>query len=489
MVTLKNSREISTLAAFAGFFSATLAITLLSRKLLSDSPGHLVGDGKTATPLIVPGEFVLFFVTLALLLIIASRSNDFLITGRGGKVLLYSALIAGLLGPTAFLFEGMSVVSSALVVLSVCVFILLWGACFSTFNHQILLILLPLASVFTGIFTLAFNYVDPTPSMLMISLLFGISWVSFRMISSDLFTEINFIDRARSRERHFPGRGNSFTLFLVGSMFGVIAVMLRFINASPADTALILGGCLILSGLFMLLAYRYFPSRVGDMVKRTLSLTMVLAAAPFPFLGRMGQIACICFLFVVGVVNLILIIDAVLETSRFNQISPFWIVGFEGTIFFLGVVFVLIVASALLFWFQQGLIFSVAVFAALSCALQISVNNQTYPLFPKTSGSIPDSKTTEEPFEATDSNETVGGSALWRERVDVIADQYRLSLRQKEIMELLLKGRNLNYITEYFCISRATAKTHTYNLYRKLGIHSRQELLDLVERDKKPLVS
>jgi DNA-binding NarL/FixJ family response regulator len=50
-------------------------------------------------------------------------------------------------------------------------------------------------------------------------------------------------------------------------------------------------------------------------------------------------------------------------------------------------------------------------------------------------------------------------------------------------MELLLKGWNLNYITEYFFISRATAKTHTYNLYRKLGIHSRQELLDLVEED------
>jgi DNA-binding CsgD family transcriptional regulator len=488
MVTLKNSREISVLAAFAGFFSATLAITLLSRRLLTDSLNHLVADDKAMPPFIVSVELIVFFTTLALLLIIASRKNDVLITGRGRKILLYSALIAGLLGPAAFLLEGMGFISSVLVVFPTCCFILLWGACLSALNHQILLIILPLTSIFVGIFTLAFSYIDPMSSALMIILLFGISWVSFRMISNDLFKEINFVDKALSRERHLPGRGNSFTLFLVGSMFGVIVVMLRFVTISPMEIALIFGGCLIFSGLFMLLAYYCFPSRVGDMAKRTLSLTMVLAVTPFPFLGRVGQIVCICFLFVASVANLILVIDAVLETSRFNQISPFWIVGFEGTVFFLGVALVLALASALLFWLSQGLIVSIAVFAVLSCVLQMSINNQTYPLFPETPNSIPDSETTEESFETVSSAKVVGGSALWRERVDAIADQYGLSLRQKEIMELLLKGWNLNYITEHFYISRATAKTHTYNLYRKLGIHSRQELLDLVEGDRELLM-
>lgn len=32
-----------------------------------------------------------------------------------------------------------------------------------------------------------------------------------------------------------------------------------------------------------------------------------------------------------------------------------------------------------------------------------------------------------------------------------------------------------------FYISQSTAKTHIYNIYRKFGIHSRQELLDFVE--------
>jgi DNA-binding CsgD family transcriptional regulator len=34
-----------------------------------------------------------------------------------------------------------------------------------------------------------------------------------------------------------------------------------------------------------------------------------------------------------------------------------------------------------------------------------------------------------------------------------------------------------------FVISRATAKTHVYNLYKKLNIHSRHELLDLMDPD------
>ena len=32
-----------------------------------------------------------------------------------------------------------------------------------------------------------------------------------------------------------------------------------------------------------------------------------------------------------------------------------------------------------------------------------------------------------------------------------------------------------------FYISQSTAKTHIYNIYRKFGVHSRQELLDFIE--------
>ena len=37
-----------------------------------------------------------------------------------------------------------------------------------------------------------------------------------------------------------------------------------------------------------------------------------------------------------------------------------------------------------------------------------------------------------------------------------------------------------------FYISQSTAKTHIYNIYRKFGIHSRQELLDFIEGMEMP---
>ena len=46
---------------------------------------------------------------------------------------------------------------------------------------------------------------------------------------------------------------------------------------------------------------------------------------------------------------------------------------------------------------------------------------------------------------------------------------------------ILLKGRDAKYIMDKFYISQSTAKTHIYNIYRKFGIHSRQELIDFVE--------
>ena len=46
---------------------------------------------------------------------------------------------------------------------------------------------------------------------------------------------------------------------------------------------------------------------------------------------------------------------------------------------------------------------------------------------------------------------------------------------------MLAKGRNADYITEKLVISSHTAKAHIYNIYQKTGVHSRQELMDLVE--------
>ena len=70
---------------------------------------------------------------------------------------------------------------------------------------------------------------------------------------------------------------------------------------------------------------------------------------------------------------------------------------------------------------------------------------------------------------------------LWKNRCLKFAEHYRLSPRQQEVMLLLAKGRDTIYIEETLAISGHTAKAHIYNIYSKTNVHSRQELINLIE--------
>lgn len=72
--------------------------------------------------------------------------------------------------------------------------------------------------------------------------------------------------------------------------------------------------------------------------------------------------------------------------------------------------------------------------------------------------------------------------ATWKDKVDSVAGQYGLSARQQEVLVFLAQGRNAQYIAGQLCITVATAKTHIYNIYLKLGIHTQQELLDMIDK-------
>jgi DNA-binding NarL/FixJ family response regulator len=72
-------------------------------------------------------------------------------------------------------------------------------------------------------------------------------------------------------------------------------------------------------------------------------------------------------------------------------------------------------------------------------------------------------------------------SDVWDEVIESLCKSGGLSPRQREILPYLAKGRDAHYLENRFVISHATAKSHIYSIYRKLGVHSRQELIDLVE--------
>lgn len=67
------------------------------------------------------------------------------------------------------------------------------------------------------------------------------------------------------------------------------------------------------------------------------------------------------------------------------------------------------------------------------------------------------------------------------EAIAMMSVQYKLSAREKEILVYLVRGRDVKHISEALTLSVNTVRTHVSNVYSKVGVHSRQELIDTVE--------
>ena len=82
---------------------------------------------------------------------------------------------------------------------------------------------------------------------------------------------------------------------------------------------------------------------------------------------------------------------------------------------------------------------------------------------------------------AEDPNERLRGGGRFRRKCEAVANTYLLSRRETEILFFLAKGHNAAYIQEKLFISEGTAKTHIRHIYRKLDVHSQQDLIRTVE--------
>ena len=77
------------------------------------------------------------------------------------------------------------------------------------------------------------------------------------------------------------------------------------------------------------------------------------------------------------------------------------------------------------------------------------------------------------------------GVRFFHLKCDAVAKQCGLSKRQTEVLHMLAKGRNAEYVQQKLVISMHTAKTHIANIYHKLGVHSSQEMLSLIESSER----
>lgn len=67
------------------------------------------------------------------------------------------------------------------------------------------------------------------------------------------------------------------------------------------------------------------------------------------------------------------------------------------------------------------------------------------------------------------------------ERAAAIASSYGLTPREAEVMLQFARGRSSSFIAEQLFVSNNTVRSHISHVYSKCGVHSRQELISLVE--------
>lgn len=67
--------------------------------------------------------------------------------------------------------------------------------------------------------------------------------------------------------------------------------------------------------------------------------------------------------------------------------------------------------------------------------------------------------------------------------VEQVAQEFQLSEREREVMALIGQGYTASAVAEQLVISINTVNTHIRNIYRKLGIHKRSELISYLRRN------
>jgi DNA-binding CsgD family transcriptional regulator len=72
----------------------------------------------------------------------------------------------------------------------------------------------------------------------------------------------------------------------------------------------------------------------------------------------------------------------------------------------------------------------------------------------------------------------------WLKACEHIGKSANLTAREQEVFEMIAFNRSPERIAQRLFVSLNTVRTHIHNIYSKLGVHSKQELMDLIESER-----
>lgn len=354
----------------------------------------------------------------------------------------------------------------------------LYGRFLSALARNALMLVVDSVFLYAGIMIMVLMNMPDLLAALILSATVLITIVVVLLFIKRKYQFGELVSAADSKQRSIKVKGNVYTLFIVGFMMSCL-LFFDSNEFSFDQVAVALGLAFVGASLISLIIRRVSEQVIKDALRKGNALAAAIFLLPLalvPTEAKLVLLACYaCFV----VLQTLIILDAIVETVRFNLIAAMWLLGKECSVYFAGLA-TGGAAFTCFAWLFGDLdpalaILYLCIGVVIACSwVQIKVNYQIYPFAPIIE---------DEPGDDVDAQLERSGRRKdrWNQKIDAVAEEFHLSPREKEILPILLRGRDAKYIMDTFYISQSTAKTHIYNIYRKFGIHSRQELLDFIE--------
>lgn len=397
---------------------------------------------------------------------------------------------------------GLAVASGVCTAVASALFVVLWSLVFARFNMATVETAVPLAFVIPLLCSLVVPAMSQMSALVVALLL--VLLCAGALLSTERALDEGHIVPERLEERVAPAlaRDESTPAIVRVLLYGVVAWSLCSFApclGEPQRPWATPGGIDVVSAAGYLLAIVYarciigYAVRVDFLALATMTLPpFVLSVALYAFAGEVPQtIASVLNVAVSACFEIILLVYFVRLAQAKGRRRLFWLA--IGSLAGYGGVFVGQVSSVL--WARAQLpldqrpLWCLAVICVYVLALMLVPQRRPYALAdasPRVAGASP--KAAEVAGEGATlprEDSQIASAPIAVDPIDAVCASLvasrGLSAREAEICGYLARGRSQTYIRDALFLSKNTVSTHVRHLYTKLGVHSKQELIDLVE--------
>jgi len=454
--------------SFGLLIISTIAFLLMANSTLSPEQRRLFLCGGFCAALLLLIAFRFLTDRIA-----CEKVRANLLRGAFVLVLLAVALQMFFENNTILLFVSVIFLVSAL-----CVNMVLWFCFLSSLEHKKLIFNFDICFGFAtvGLFFAVFGVFSAMLFIVASALLF---FLLFQLVIEPKMKELTFPSKKDTKANYYvvkTARSTIAPLIAVGILVG-FPIVYSVLNFDTFTLFVLIAISLILACILFGFLKAIFKYKVENFLYNYTSVFFCVGEFLLPFSSGIARTICVLYLLTFAFIQVFISSGAILETARLFRVSTIWLLSTQFTKLFFGLAISMaltVVINAYLDW-NMAAIAEVFIVSFLVIFLTCFVKKTRYP--------NPDSVQAD--------NETPGKQhySKWSDALNVISSKFGLSPREREVLMLFSKGHSSTAIAKSLFISISTTRTHIANIYNKLDIHSKEELLELLqcERDSQKL--